>query len=114
MRNLFVMVCIIIFAAGCGDEGNESQSTPATSATTGSSSSTPADQITIPPGPAVSKMIDGISIVDHSRDEKEFELRRSIGGIKSIIANYREQGLDTADLEARLAELQKQLKDLIS
>lgn len=112
MRNLFILICIAVFITGCGDEGDESR--PQSTSATTTSSSTSELFAPIPLGPGVSKMIDSISIVDHNRDEKEFELRRSIGGIESMIQSYKEQGLDTVELEAQLSELRKQLKDLIS
>lgn len=114
MRYLFIMMCIAVFITGCGDDENKSRSKSTSAMTTTSPADSSSDQSSIPLGPGVSKMINGISIVDHSRDEKEFELRRSIGGIESMIKGYKEQGLDTAELEKQLAELRKQLMNLIS
>ena len=109
MRNLLIMMCVAVLISGCGED---EKSKPASA--TATTKSSPAESAAIPVGPAVSKKIDGIMIVDHARDEKEFELRRSISGVVSMINTNKEQGLDTAELEAQLTELQKQLKALIS
>lgn len=53
-------------------------------------------------------------VVDHSKDVKEFELRRSIAGKESLIEHYKENGWDTAELEKELQELQNKLEEEVS
>ena len=51
-------------------------------------------------------------VVDHSKDVKEFELRKSIAGKESLIEHYKENGWDTAELEKELADLKDKLESL--
>jgi hypothetical protein len=60
--------------------------------------------------PAARKLPAGA--IDHSRDEKEFELRRSLGGVERMISTYEASGYDTAELKARKAELEQSLSRL--
>jgi len=114
MRNIFVTLFIAVLLSACGNDESGETKAPATPAET----SAPAVTVTEEgPGeitPGVAKDIGGIMIVDHTRDEKEFELRRSISGVQSMIDNAKQAGQNTAELEARLGELQKQLKDLLA
>ena len=115
MRNLFLIMSVFIFLAGCGEDdkkSSQSASAPTKPAATSAQPSSPAPAKGSSTG--VFKMVDGIMIVDHTRDEKEFKLRRTIGGIKNMISSYKEQGLDTKELEEKLAEKEKKLKKLVS
>ncbi len=56
----------------------------------------------------------GMRVIDHSRDEQEFELRRAIGGLERIIESYKEQQFDSSAEEAEKARLEKQLDELLS
>ena len=112
MRNLFIIMCVAAFLAACGDDEGKPKSTADSGAK--SAQAAPESAPAVPVSPGVSKTIDGISIVDHTRDEKEFEIRRSIGGVESMIKSYKEQGQDTAELEAKLEGLKKELQALVS
>lgn len=50
--------------------------------------------------------------IDHDRDIKEFELKRSLSGVEDLIEDYKAKGLDVGELEKRKAELAKQLEAL--
>ena len=52
----------------------------------------------------------GSGVIDHSRDAVEFELRRSIWGLDSLIEHYEKQGYETAELEQQRRELIEQLQ----
>lgn len=52
-------------------------------------------------------------VIDHSQDEKEFELRKSLSGVESLIQDLEAQGEEVSDeLRQRRAELEKQLQQL--
>lgn len=107
MRNLIVMMCMLVFVFACGrDDQEQASAGPAPAATQAESKSESVS-------PGVAREIDGIMIVDHSRDEKEFELRRSINGVKAMIETAKEEGQDVSEQESRLAELEKQLQELL-
>lgn len=61
---------------------------------------------------AMAKRPSGPGVIDHTQDEREFELRRSLAGTERMIQQYREDGHDTSELEARKAELEKKLQQL--
>ena len=52
--------------------------------------------------------------IDHSLDEVEFELRRSIGGLDRMIEQYTADGHATGELEAQKVELSANLDALMS
>src|SRR5690554_686657 len=110
MRNIFIMMCTVALLTACGDDEGKPASTaaPAKSESANGPATSPDTGIT---SEGVYKMIDGIRIVDHSRDEKEFEIRRAISGVESMIKNYKEQGMDTADLEKQLNDLKQELRN---
>ncbi len=62
-------------------------------------------------GPIPSKL--GHGVIDQTRNVKEFRIRRSLWGVRSLIKDYKKHGYDTSKLEARKAELEQQLKDLL-
>lgn len=51
--------------------------------------------------------------IDHSLDEVEFELRRSIGGLDRMIAQYTADGYATDELEAQKVEMSANLDALL-
>ena len=51
--------------------------------------------------------------IDHSADEKEFNLKRSLWGVEAMIEDYKANGYDTADLEKQKADLEKELKAMM-
>lgn len=115
MRNLLIMMFFLVFVTGCGEGDKQtSKSAPAASKPAASTAKSSAGSSSKEITPGVSRMVDGILIVDHTRDEKEFELRHTIGGIKRMIKSYTEQGMDTNNLKAELADMKKKLKELIS
>jgi hypothetical protein len=66
----------------------------------------------MPAAPTSRKLPSGPGVIDHSQDEREFELRRSLAGTERMIEQYRKDGYDTSELEARKAELEKKLQQL--
>lgn len=111
MKNLFVMMCMLVFVSACGRDDQEQAPAGPAPAATQAEQQTESGPESVSPG--VARNIDGIMIVDHSRDEKEFELRRSINGVKSMIETAKEEGQDVSEQESRLAELEKQLQELL-
>ena len=51
--------------------------------------------------------------IDHTRDEKEFVLKRSLWGVEAMIEDYKKNGYDTTDLENQKAELENKLNALM-
>ena len=49
-------------------------------------------------------------VIDHSRDEQELILRQALYGVEDMLEHYRTEGYDTAELEQRKAELEKELQ----
>jgi len=50
--------------------------------------------------------------VDHTQDEAEFELKKQLAGVESLIEDYKEAGHDTAELENKKQELEKKLRSM--
>lgn len=103
---LIIVVATFILAACGGDEQGTSEKKAATSA--------PQKTMQSSDNAADGKKMDEMMIVDHSMDEIEFEIRRSLNGVKRMIEQYKEEGFDTAELEAKKEKLEKELKDLLS
>jgi hypothetical protein len=124
MKKLLVVLCVGMLVAACGGEDQDkspaqarqkAQDTAKTEATTPAATAT-AVKSSAPPvtGATVAKEVDGSMFVDHTRDIKEFQLRRELSGVESLIENNKQQKLDTSELEARRDELVKQIKDLLA
>src|SRR5690606_9798790 len=111
MRKLLIVVGLSDLVLAACDEDRTPQ--PAEKTAGAPAASAPA-QKTAPAAPASRKLPSGEGVIDHSRDEQEFELRRSLAGTERMIEQYRKDGYDTAELEARKAELEKQLQELSS
>lgn len=54
----------------------------------------------------------GMKVVDHTKDEKEFKIKRELWGVEDMIEDYKQHGYPTADLEKRKAELEQELDAL--
>jgi len=103
MRNILLIIGFIGFGlAGCSSDTDSSA--PAATAKAPAASA-PASM------PAASEM--GGGVIDHSRDEKEFALRRSLSGVGRMIDQYKKDGHDAAALEAQKAELEASLSALL-
>jgi hypothetical protein len=103
--NLFVLVIGSLLLTACGDDKAESND-PAPAA--------PAAESAMPAESSEAMAMDDEygRTVDHSRDEAEFELRRSIAGHDRMIEQYTADGYATDELEAHKAELMKSLDAL--
>ena len=110
MKKLLFVLCMGAFLAACGGDDQDKKEKAKTEAVAPKiKSSAPA--VT---NATVAKEVDGSMFLDHTRDLKEFELRRSLFGVESLIEIHKQQKLDTKELEAQKADLVKQIKDLIS
>jgi hypothetical protein len=122
MKKLLFILCVSTLLAACGgDDQDKSQGKvqeKAQDATAKVEATAPAPTIksSAPPvtNATVAKEVDGSMFVDHTRDIKEFQLRRSLFGVESLIENNKQQGVDTKELESQKDDLVKQIKDLIS
>lgn len=47
--------------------------------------------------------------IDHAQDIREFDLKRSLSGVESLIEDLEAKGADTSDLETKKKELEQQL-----
>ena len=54
----------------------------------------------------------GMTVVDHTKDEQEFKIKRELWGVESMIEDYKQHGYDTSSLEQRKAELEQELNAL--
>lgn len=98
-RLLMVMAASILFLGACSDDMAEEEM-PVKAKAAAALDSAPAK-------PMARKLPAGA--IDHTRDEQEFELRRSLYGVERMISTYEAAGHDTAGLKARKAELEQQL-----
>lgn len=100
-RSLICLIAILLFGLGaCSkEESQESAMAPAPAA------SSPA------PAGSMAKAESGKTI-DHTRDLKEFRIRKSLAGVEALIEDYKAAGRSTDDLEAQRDELQKKLAAL--
>jgi hypothetical protein len=93
-------------AAGCSQDKG-APAAPGGGADTGAASAA-AEQ-----APPMAESVLRTGVIDHSRDVKEFELRRSLWGVEDLIAQYKQNGHDTRELEAQRAKLIADLKALL-
>lgn len=107
MKNFLIVVFTTLFLTACG--GDE-EGTPEKKA----AAPAPQKEMQSADTAADGKKEDGMIVVDHTMDEIEFELKRSLGGVKRMIEQYKEDGFDTAELEAQKEKLEKELKELVS
>jgi hypothetical protein len=115
MKKVLFVLCMGALITACGgDDQDKSQGKVQENVKAGTSA--PKIKSSAPPvtNATVAKEVDGSMFVDHTRDLKEFELRRSLFGVESLIEINKQQKLDTKELESQRAELVKQIKDLIS
>ena|SRR5918996_971690 len=81
---------------GCGEgEPTAPQSTPATEPEPASAGKTPEG-----------------TMIDHTQDEKEFMLKRSLAGVEDLITDLKAKGQDVSELEVRKEKLETELKAL--
>lgn len=106
MKNFLIVVFATLFLTACGGDEDE-QGKPEKKA------AAPATQKEMQSATG-GKQKEEMMVVDHTMDEIEFELKRSLGGVERMIEQYKEEGIDTAELEARKKELEKKLKELVS
>ncbi len=102
MRKYISLVSIVMFAAtlsGCGEQ----DSTGTEPSDTDTASSAPTDT------PATSALVTGSGGIDHAQDIKEFELKRSLSGVESLIEDLRAKGADIGELEAKKKDLEQEL-----
>src|SRR5690606_35093147 len=122
MKKLFLILCMSTFLTACGgddqDKSQDKAQEKAQDATAKVEATAPASTVmsSAPPvtNATVAKEVDGSMFVDHARDIKEFQLRRSLFGVESLIENNKQQGIDTKELESQRDDLVKQIKELIS
>lgn len=107
MKHFLTFLFAVLFLVACGgDEQGTAEKKAATSA----------PEKTMQPAMKSSESMgsDKMMVVDHARDEIEFELRRSLNGVKRMIEQYKQDGYDTAELEAKKQKLEKDLQEFLS
>lgn len=87
-----------ILISACGDDGD-------TSKMEGTKAESMAET-------AKSEMQESMKVVDHTMDEMEFKLKRSINGLERMIEQYKEEGFDFSEMEKKKKELEKELENL--
>jgi hypothetical protein len=122
MKKLLLILCMGTFLTACGgddqdkSQGKVQEKAQDATARVEATAPAPAVKSSAPPvtNATVAKEVDGSMFVDHTRDIKEFQLRRSLFGVESLIENNKQKGIDTKELESQRDDLVKQIKDLIS
>lgn len=107
--NKYVIVAGIAALLGAGCSGDKGAPAPATGEQATAGAAAPAMEA----APPVAESALGSGVIDHTRDAKEFELRRSLWGVESMIELYQQNGHDTADLQAQRSKLIADLKALL-
>jgi len=103
MKKYTSLVSIVMFAAtlsGCGEQ----QSTSTEPSDAGSTSGAAATDTA-----ATSAPVTGSGGIDHAQDIKEFELKRSLSGVESLIEDFKAKGADISELEAQKKDLEQKL-----
>jgi len=103
MINIVMLAVIALLVSACGDDKGTSTNTAKNDV---------APTAVESPEPMAADGEYGQTI-DHARDEAEFELRRSIGGLDRMIEQYTADGYATDDLKAQKAELVANLDALL-
>jgi len=107
MMKLAMLTIIAVLVSACSDD-KTAGTPPATEAAAVAES-------TMAGAPAAMAGNDEYGrIVNHSTDEVEFELRRSIGGIDRMIEQFTTDGYATDELEAQKAELSAKLDAVLA
>jgi len=98
------LVSVVMFAAtlsGCGEQQSTSTEPSAAGSTPGATAT----------GTAVtSAPMRGSGGIDHTQDIKEFELKRSLSGVESLIEDFKAKGADISQLEAQKNDLEQKLE----
>ncbi|MGH8657719.1 MAG: hypothetical protein ACREV4_04335 [Gammaproteobacteria bacterium] len=103
MKEYTSLVSVLMFAAtlsGCGEQ----RSTSTEPSDAGSTSSAATTDTAVNSAP-----VTGSGSIDHARDIKEFELKRSLSGVESLIEDFKAKGADISDLEAQKKDLEQEL-----
>jgi len=104
-KQTLLAVLAALSVAACGNDHASSQK-----ASTKSTAAAQSAALEAPPM-RESKLASGV--IDHTRDAKEFELRRSLWGVESRIEMYKASGYDTAELQAERTKLITELRALL-
>ena len=115
MKKIFLIAIFCVFVAACSkDEGGTSQQSaaPAAPASSAAPAAAPASSEAAAPAPAAAAMSDGGTVyVDHTKDEMEFQLKKSLAGLESLLEDVSDSEQvemikkDIADLQAKLSNL---------
>lgn len=118
MKKLLFVLCLGVFIAACGSDDQDKAQGKAQEKAQEKAMEAPAPtaKSSAPPvtNATVAKEVDGSMFVDHTRDIREFQLRRELSGVETLIESNKQQKLDTKELESRRDELVKQIKDLLA
>lgn len=92
-----IALSVGLFGFGCGgDNGSSTTSGGGSGSSTGVSQSGAGSD----------------SVINHARDLQEFELKKSLSGVESLIGDLKAKGVDVSKYEAQKADLEKKLKAL--
>lgn len=104
MKKYTNLVSMLMFAAtlsGCGEQQRTSTEPSAAGSTSGATATDTA---------ATSAPVTGSGGIDHTRDIMEFELKRSLSGVESLIEELKAKGADISEeLEAQKKDLEQKL-----
>lgn len=106
MKN-YLLVVGLTALLGSGCSGDKGAPAPATGAAAKPAAAAVEE---IPP---MAESVLRTGTIDHTRDAKEFELRRSLWGVDTMIEDYEKNGHETAELRAQRSKLIGELKALL-
>lgn len=102
MKKYPSLVSIMMFAAtlsGCGEQQSTGTQPSDAASTSGAAATNTA-----------SAPVTGSGGIDHTRDIMEFELKRSLSGVESLIEELKAKGADISEeLEAKKKDLEQKL-----
>ena len=103
MKNILfsITAALTLVLAGCGGDKAEAPEQAA-----------PAADAAMESEPMAEMAMEMGATIDHSQDEQEFMLRRTIGGLERMIEQYKADGYDSAELEASLQQATADLASL--
>ena len=115
IKYLALAASVAVLAACSGEQSSAPTGQQAAEEPAGAADSAPAAQApemaaSEPEAPA--EPVSAGEMVDHGADVMEFEIKKALAGVESLIEDYTEEGIDTAELEEKKDELMAELEQL--
>jgi len=106
---ILALVAGLFTLGGCGgDDGGAPDTAPAPAP-----EQAMAPDAAPAPEPQAASSVEPGRIIDHTRDEAEFRIRKALNGVEAMLEDARAEGWDTAELQEQQQALQRELEDLL-